>query len=149
MTCKQGQLECIGNAQELCLYHHLPLSTFYPILSCLNFQSPFPDQIGHVDIVQQCVKAAKVDWWESGIGECIQGKKPKNPHKVIRNGELGEEARRRLLSSVKETANRGIEKSCTIEIESTLVKKRKRVCLVDDGVWIGCDVSYSHIEHDI
>ncbi len=49
-----------------------------------------------------------------------------------------------LLRDVKKTQDSGVAKSCTIEIGSTLVKGGKRVCLVDGGVWTGCNVSDLH-----
>ncbi|KAL7419243.1 hypothetical protein Q5752_006080 [Cryptotrichosporon argae] len=52
---------------------------------------------------------------------------------------LGPEARKLLLANVKETATRNVTKSCTIRIDSTLVRGRARECVVDGGVWTGCD----------
>ena len=80
-----------------------------------------------------------IDWRGSGVGECIEGKKG-DPSG--RDGyAVGEEGQRLLLKNVKGTIDKGVTKSCTIEIESTLVKGEKRTCLVDGGVWTGCDVS--------
>jgi len=48
-----------------------------------------------------------------------------------------------LLKNIKRTEERGVEKSCTIKIGSTMRDGGKRVCVVDGGVWKGCDVSPS------
>ena len=93
------------------------------------------------------METAKVDWWESGVGECIQGKQAEHEAEAGDGAEyaLGKGAHRLLLRNVKDTADKGVIKSCTVEIESTLVKARKRICLVDGGVWTGCDVSPFHV----
>ncbi|ORY29337.1 hypothetical protein BCR39DRAFT_532403 [Naematelia encephala] len=132
MTCKHGPLECLGNGHELCLASHLNLTSFYATLSCFNFHSPWPGDIGQVEFARQCLETIGEDWETSGVGRCIERKS--------KNG-LGKEARKLLFENVRETNERGVEKSCTIEIQSTLVRGRKRTCLVDDGVWTGCDVS--------
>lgn len=153
VTCKHGQLECLGNAHELCLHAHLPLSTFYATLACMNYQD-FPGDIGKVELTRRCAETNKVDWWGSGLGQCIEGK-----HNGTSTGtDMGEartraekgkgwkkliakEGHRRLLSSVKSTQEAGVTTSCTIEITSSVVQGGKRVCVVDAGVWKGCDVS--------
>ncbi|KAK4685793.1 hypothetical protein P7C73_g4352, partial [Tremellales sp. Uapishka_1] len=129
LKCKHGPLECIGNAHQLCLQQHLPLETFYAVLSCMDFTTPFPDQIGSLELTKHCAEIAGVNWDESGVGRCIEGKK----------GKLGKEAKRALWLNAKRTRETGVERSCTIEIQSTIVREKKRVCVVDGGVWTGCD----------
>ena len=80
-----------------------------------------------------------MDWWKSGVGQCIQGKKAEkdDAKKAAKTGKLGKEGKRLLEESVKIVQERKVEKSCTIDIGEV----GKRRCVVDGGVWTGCDVS--------
>ena len=131
VTCKHGTLECLGNAHQLCLHKHLSLEDFYANVACQNYQS-LPGEIGHVEYTKQCAKASSVDWEESGVGRCIEHEQ--------KHG-LGKEARGLLRDNVRDTAERNVSMSCTIVIASTMVRGGERRCVVDGGVWTGCDVS--------
>jgi hypothetical protein len=128
-TCKHGQAECRGNAHDLCLQAYLPLEQWYAAVTCQNFQSPFPGRIGEVDLTRRCVEASKVDWWESGVGDCVEGKG--------KSQKLGKEARRLFGESVARSESLNVTNSCTVDIG----EPGKRRCVVDDGKWVGCDVS--------
>ena len=138
MTCKHGPQECLGNAHELCLTSHLPLEHWYPTLACLNYQSPFPGDIGQARLARQCVEAAKVDWWESGVGQCILGHKARKDDgkQAEKDGKIGKEALGLLKENVRLTEKKGVTTSCTIEIGN------RSHCVVDGGTWLGCDVSW-------
>lgn len=148
VSCKHGELECIGNAHQLCLLEHLPLSTFYANIACQNYQD-FPGKIGTLGLTKQCAQASKVDWEGSGVGRCVEGKTKRVGDGHEEGGEsvevLGKEARRLLKKSVKRTAKRGVSTSCTVVVKSTLVKGGERRCVVDGGVWKGCDVSSTRL----
>lgn len=149
VTCKHGSLECIGNAHELCLVKHLDPAQWYAALACLNFESPFPGKIGDVELTRRCVEATKLDWWGSGVGQCIQGKKAKKDdgQKAKKTNHLGKEARGLLLENVARTEQTSVTKSCTIVIDSTAGRgSTNRTCVIDGGAWIGCDVSWSELE---
>lgn len=135
MSCKHGSQECLGNAHQLCLQKHLPLPTFYASIACQNFQH-FPGDIGTVAFTRRCLEATKTDWWESGVGRCVEGKRSKK-HKA---GHVGKEARKILLENVAETAKTNITRSCTVQIASS-EPDSPHTCVVDGGVWKGCDVS--------
>ncbi|OCF37663.1 hypothetical protein I316_00790 [Kwoniella heveanensis BCC8398] len=53
--------------------------------------------------------------------------------------KLGKEARKLLKENIQATYDKGISTSCTIDIASTIVKGGQRRCVVDGGVWRGCD----------
>jgi hypothetical protein len=93
----------------------------------MNYQSPFPGDIGQISLAKRCTKAVGVDWEESGVGKCIEGKEGK------REG-LAKEGYELLKDNVEVTQATNITTSCTIRING-------RGCKVDDGVWTGCDVS--------
>lgn len=162
-----GDLECAGNAHQLCLHAHVPLEQFYAALTCLNY-GDFPGGIGTVGLTRRCADAVVIDWWKSGVGRCIQGKKAErearhavryakkfggagevlppipSPEELDVDADaadleyLGHQAQKRLRESIKRTNAAGISKSCTIRIAST-IKHEYRECVVDDGVWKGCD----------
>lgn len=134
LQCKHGTLECLGNAHQLCMHKHLPLTDFYATLSCMDYQTPFPSDIGTIELAKRCAKTVGIDWEASGVGKCIEGKQGK------REG-LAKEGYELLWNSVDRTLRENVTKSCTIRIDSTIVKGGKRTCQVDDGVWTGCDVS--------
>ena len=140
-------MECVGNAHLLCLHHPLSLSSFNAALSCQKYQSSWPDEIGKVQLTRRCVEAAKEDWWDSGVGQCVQGHKAKKDDgkKAEVQGKVWKEARRLLHENTEETLRRGVEQSCTIEIGSTMGKGGNRTCVVDSGAWKGCDVSPIHL----
>jgi hypothetical protein len=124
----------------------------------MNFEQ-FPGDIGKVELTKRCAEASGVDWWESGVGQCIEGRR--RPHLAAggKNGRvnedetpedrddthlpLGKEGHQRFLRNVRKTQRTGITTSCTIEIASSLAQGGKRICVVDGGVWKGCDVSVS------
>lgn len=123
------------------MYEHVnDVSTFFATLQCLNYDK-FPGDIGKVALSRRCVETNKLDWWESGVGRCIQGRKAHQDDgkKAAKREKLGREARRLMLANVARTEKRGVIRSCTMEIATTL-KKDRRVCVVDEGVWKGCDV---------
>lgn len=156
-----GDLECAGNAHQLCLVENLPLRKWFSALSCLNYDH-FPGAIGTVALTRRCVELDKLSWWDSGVGKCIEGR---HAERAARGGAdaganpapqtfgsmtdawhydpqlpaLGPRALRLLHDSVADTTARGVKKSCTIEITSTLKHGGTRVCVVDGGVWKGCD----------
>lgn len=107
-----------------------------------------------------------IDYFSSGVGACIGSHQSRRveeggedeseeegPEDLVQEIEkdvsrerkeesLSKEARRLLWKSVKGTARRGVERSCTIWIDSVIPRHEgKRVCQVDGGVWTGCDVS--------
>ncbi|WWD17678.1 hypothetical protein CI109_102119 [Kwoniella shandongensis] len=143
VSCKHGPIECLGNAHQLCAYHHLPIEDYWAFVQCQNFPSSFPKEIGELSFAKRCIETIGADWWESGVGECAQGKLKHNDtsspasHDVER--QLGKEGRKLLRKNIKRTVKRKVERSCTIEIQSTLVNAGKRTCAVDGGVWSGCD----------
>ncbi|WVF70275.1 hypothetical protein IAT40_005064 [Kwoniella sp. CBS 6097] len=162
VTCKHGPLECLGNAHQLCLFNHLPVSKFSAVLDCQNYPSSFPGNIGTIESVKGCVDTVGVDWVNSGVGACIEGKTKTKSHteglpfvEETFDGEtntdehqqsheekepkLGEEAQQLLKESIRSTNEKGISTSCTIDIASTIVKGGQRRCVVDSGVWRGCD----------
>lgn len=161
-----GDLECAGNAHQLCVRAHAPLDKFYATLSCMNYGN-FPGAIGTVALTRRCADTAGIDWWRSGVGQCIQGKRAEREGRAAERyawltgtevevppipaiedidewaeadelDHLAHEGRRRLRESVKYTQAEGVSKSCTIRIASTL-KQGPRECIVDGGVWKGCD----------
>jgi hypothetical protein len=106
---------------------------------CQNFESPFPGRIGDVSFTRRCAETSKVDWWRSGVGQCIQGKKAEEDDgkEAEKAGKLGAEGRKLLQKSIRVARERNATKSCTIDIG----EPGKRRCVVEDGVWTGCDVS--------
>ncbi|KAI9638194.1 uncharacterized protein MKK02DRAFT_22219 [Dioszegia hungarica] len=118
-TCKHGALECVGNAHQLCLHKHLPLPTFYANLGCQN--RDFAD-IGKLSLTKRCADASGVDWNASGVGACIEGS----------------EAEALLQNNLAQTIADGVTMSCTISIDSTIMRGARR-CTVDGGMWSGCN----------
>ncbi|GMK59144.1 hypothetical protein CspeluHIS016_0701590 [Cutaneotrichosporon spelunceum] len=170
VECMHGDLECAGNAHQLCLQAHVPLDKFYPTLSCMNYAN-FPGAIGTIALTHKCAHTAGIDWWRSGVGACIEGKRAERVSRlaereawltgtevelplVLSEEEMDEwadadaleplakEAQKRLVQSVRHTIKEGVTKSCTIRIASTL-KHSPRECVVDGGVWKGCDDGHS------
>ncbi|WVQ97627.1 hypothetical protein IAU59_004741 [Kwoniella sp. CBS 9459] len=160
VTCKHGPLECLGNAHQLCLFNHLPLSKFSAVVDCQNYPSSFPGKIGTIESVKGCVDTVGADWVESGVAACIEGKgrsKGKGKTAMLQGEEdqrsageaiamkkdkdpkLGKEARQLLRDNIRATNEKGVTTSCTIDIASTIVKGGQRRCVVDGGVWRGCD----------
>jgi len=133
-----GTQECLGNAHQLCLHEHLSLPDFYAVLSCMNYQTPFPSDIGKVSLARRCAQAVGVKWEDSGVAKCIEGKEGK------RQG-LAKEGYELLRENVEQTLEANVSKSCTIHIDSTIAKGGVRICQVDGGVWTGCDVSSSRL----
>ncbi|KAL1413392.1 hypothetical protein Q8F55_001154 [Vanrija albida] len=166
VECMHGDLECAGDAHQLCLVENLPLAQWYAVLSCMNF-GHFPGAIGQLAFTRKCVEASGVDWWGSGVGRCIQGRHPErsalvdkhDPEQPVaainstdeawayepENEGLGRRARRLLRDSVNQTVSDGIKKSCTIRITSTL-STRYRDCVVDGGVWKGCNDGHEAVD---
>ncbi|WWC66195.1 uncharacterized protein I206_100096 [Kwoniella pini CBS 10737] len=147
VTCKHGQIECIGNSHQLCLYKHLPIDKAYAIIQCQNYPSSFPKEIGTIESIKKCVNTVGIDWIKSGIGKCIQSENFNQTSKSIINlktkdeevKKLGKEAKILLKENVQKVYEKGIKTSCTIDIDSTIEKYGKRRCIVDGGVWKGCD----------
>jgi hypothetical protein len=131
-----GTQECLGNAHQLCLHEHLSLPDFYAVLSCMNYQTPFPSDIGKVSLARRCAQTVGVNWEDSGVAKCIEGKEGK------REG-LAKEGYELLMDNVEQTLEANVSRSCTIRIDSTIAKGGVRNCQVDGGVWTGCDVSSS------
>lgn len=157
-----GDIECAGNAHQLCLAHYLYLRPFYASLACMNY-GDFPGNIGSVAFTRKCAEQNGIDWWKSGVGRCIEGRnaerqgraaqrfikakgkgKEKYPEYFDVDEEespeyLGRQGRRLLRESIQRTKEAGVTKSCTIDITSTIKHEGKRRCIVDGGVWKGCD----------
>lgn len=172
VDCMHGDIECAGNAHQLCLQANLDLKAWFSVIACMNY-GKFPGTIGTLATTRKCVETNGVDYWRSGVGPCIEGQKrdrqsrhaqlvgarlgwggevlPQAPL-LDAEGELDEdmepeplskEARQRLRESVQRTAADGVQKSCTIRIDSTVKKGGRRECVVDGGVWRGCDDGHS------
>lgn len=77
------------------------------------------------------------------MGQCIQGKRAENDDgkKEREREKLGKEGKRLLWESVQRTGRENVTKSCTIDIGQS----GKRRCVVDDGRWSGCDVSWFYM----
>jgi hypothetical protein len=158
-----GDIECAGNAHQLCLEKHLDLVEFYGTLSCMNYGN-FPGSIGSVALTRKCAETSGVNWWRSGVGRCIQGQRAEREglaaQRFVQQSHagkevlpedfdvedeeaplehLGREARRLLHHSIKRTHKADVTKSCTIDIVSTIKHDLRRRCIVDGGVWKGCD----------
>ena len=136
-TCKHGEIECLGDAHQLCFFEHLDTQAAYAAVSCQNFQD-FPGTIGKIALARRCTETVGADWWDSGVGECVQGKNTTSAADELE--PLGKEAKRLFKRNVRRTVEAGIHTSCTIEIGSTLIDEGKRYCVVDGGVWRGCNV---------
>lgn len=157
-----GDIECAGNAHQLCVAAHTSLEQFYAVVSCMNYD--FPGAIGTVALTRRCSETAGIDWWGSGVGRCVQGKHAAHDGRSAqrlaaltgKNQEvmpqlwdvededaplehLGAEGKRRLHDSVARVHRAGVTKSCTIDITSTITHDKRRRCVVDSGVWKGCD----------
>jgi hypothetical protein len=102
----------------------------------MNYQTPFPSDIGKVSLARRCAQTVGVNWEESGVAKCIEGKEGK------REG-LAKEGYVLLRNNVEQTLEANVSRSCTIKIDSTIAKGGVRTCQVDGGVWTGCDVSPS------
>lgn len=129
----------------------------------------FPGAVGAIAHTRKCVETNGMDYWRSGVGPCIEGHKrdrqsrhaqrvaaalgwggEQQPQLPLLDADeqldddmdpepLSKEARQRLRDSVRRTKDAGVEKSCTIRIASTLKRGGLRECVVDGGVWKGCD----------
>ncbi|WRT64355.1 uncharacterized protein IL334_001287 [Kwoniella shivajii] len=163
VSCKHGSLECIGNAHQLCLLNSdtVSIKKAYDIIQCQNYPSSFPKEIGTLQSIKECVRAERLDWYESGIGHCIEGKTKEENRRwdememdfsfsrgpVVDDDDddestpkLGKRAKRLLLENIKQVYDKGIKTSCTIDIDSTIISHQgRRRCIVDGGVWKGCD----------
>lgn len=102
----------------------------------MNYQTPFPSDIGKISLARRCAQTVGVDWEDSGVQKCIEGNEGK------REG-LAKEGYELLRDNVETTLENNITRSCTIRIDSTVKKGGVRGCQVDGGVWTGCDVSLS------
>jgi hypothetical protein len=100
----------------------------------MNYQTPFPSDIGKISLARRCAQTVGVNWEDSGVQGCIEGKEGK------REG-LAKEGYDLLRCNVEKTLETNITKSCTIRIQSTVKRGGVRTCQVDGGVWTGCDVS--------
>jgi hypothetical protein len=102
----------------------------------MNYQTPFPSDIGKVSLARRCAQTVGANWEDSGVAKCIEGKEGK------REG-LAKEGYELLRDNVEQTLEANVSRSCTIKIDSTIAKGGARTCQVDGGVWTGCDVSLS------
>lgn len=166
-----GDIECAGNAHQLCLQANLDLKEWFGVVTCMNY-GKFPGTVGTISTTRKCVETNGVDYWRSGVGPCIEGQKrdrqsrhAQNVARALQEGgevlpqapmldedgepenmqpePLSKEARQRLRESVQKTKNDGVAKSCTIRIDSTIRRGGVRQCVVDGGVWKGCDDGHS------
>lgn len=39
----------------------------------MDYESPFPGDIGMISLTRKCLEIQNLDWWESGVGGCITG----------------------------------------------------------------------------
>ncbi|THH02791.1 hypothetical protein EW026_g179 [Hermanssonia centrifuga] len=120
VTCMHGPTECAGNVQELCALKYTPTAVWWRFVQCQNFQGRY--EVGKPETALKCADAAKIDWENSGVGECAG---------LDASGK-GEEGVQLLLESVKKTKKMGIQKSCTIVING------KPVCIHDES-WKECE----------
>jgi len=102
----------------------------------MNYQTPFPSDIGKVSLARRCAQTVGVNWEDSGVSKCIEGKEGKKEGLAKEGYEL-------LRTNVEQTLEANVTRSCTIWIDSTIAKGGVRSCQVDGGVWTGCDVSHS------
>ncbi|ODN90211.1 hypothetical protein L198_06229 [Cryptococcus wingfieldii CBS 7118] len=147
VECKHGPKECVGNAHQLCLIQHLSgqqrgggkgVEEWFGGVECMNFPSDWPERVGEIAEVERCAKAS--GGWDK-VESCIVGSKSEQGD--AQKGEDGlyltKEAKKLLRDNVKKTEEAGVKTSCTIDIASTLVSGGRRTCVVDGGVWKGCD----------
>ncbi|KAL1701424.1 hypothetical protein EV121DRAFT_212143 [Schizophyllum commune] len=123
VTCKHGPEECAGNVQQLCVKKYAP-DQWWSFVHCQDYQGKA--KIGHPDIALKCAKIAKIDWEESGVGECAG----------LDGSGRGQEGVELLKESVKVSKTLGIEKSCTVRING------EAVC-IRDGTWKECENGHS------
>lgn len=102
----------------------------------MNYQTPFPSDIGRISLAKRCAKTVGVDWDKSGVGKCIEGTEGKLEGLAKEGYEL-------LRDNVEVTNKENVSTSCTIRIDSRVAKEGVRTCVVDGGVWKGCNVSPS------
>jgi hypothetical protein len=102
----------------------------------MNYQTPVPSDIGKASLARRCAQTVGLNWEDSGVAKCIEGKEGK------REG-LAKEGYELLRDNVEQTLEANVSRSCTIRIDSTIAKGGVRTCQVDGGVWTGCDVSSS------
>lgn len=116
VKCMHGPLECTGNVQQLCMFHHIPpahnYDWFWKSLMCQNLGS-----VGDWASLQKCLDGAAVDAAvQEKIHACVDG----------------EEGQGLLLQNVEETVAKGVKHSCTVYID-----KQYR-CTADGGTWYDC-----------
>ncbi|ODN77992.1 hypothetical protein L202_05081 [Cryptococcus amylolentus CBS 6039] len=145
VECKHGPKECVGNAHQLCLIQHLSgqgggkgVEEWFGGVECMNFPSDWPERVGEIAEVERCAKASGA--WDR-VESCIVGSESEQGD--AQKGEDGlyltKEATKLLRDNVKKTEEAGVKTSCTIDIASTLVSGGRRTCVVDGGIWKGCD----------
>lgn len=100
----------------------------------MNYQTPFPSDIGKVDFAKKCAKTVGVDWEGSGVAKCVEGKEGKHEGLAKEGYEL-------VHRNTEWARSKNVSTSCTIRIDSSISKEGRRSCVVDNGVWKGCDVS--------
>ncbi|KAJ3563848.1 hypothetical protein NP233_g8676 [Leucocoprinus birnbaumii] len=120
MTCPHQREECAGNVQQLCVAKYAEPKQWWSFIQCQNFEGRAA--IGRPDVALKCARVAGIDWETSGAGQCagLDGR-----------GNAAEGVRL-LHKSVKLGKTLGIEKSCTILINT------RKVC-VHDQVWKECE----------
>lgn len=104
-----------------------------------------PNEVGSLELARSCVaeRGGGVDWDKSGIKKCVEG----GHRGERRRGGIGKEGKRLLRGSAAKSSDDGVGKSCTIRIGSGAADeagKRRRDCVVDGGVWTGCEVGQRH-----
>ncbi|KAL7410882.1 hypothetical protein BDY24DRAFT_328181, partial [Mrakia frigida] len=115
VDCKHGELECIGNIQQLCTQSILEQDEWWSFLHCQNYYS---SRIGEPSLAAQCAKVVGFTWPGSDVEKCVEGK-------------LGKEL---LVKSVKEVKKWGVEKSATV-----MIGEERKIRCIHDGVWKNCD----------
>ena len=91
-----------GNVQQLCVKKYAP-DQWWSFVHCQDYQGKA--KIGQPDIALKCAKIAKIDWEESGVGECAG----------LDGSGRGQEGVELLKESVKVSKTLGIE--CVLRLE--------------------------------
>lgn len=126
VNCLHGDIECVGNIQQLCAAHiwqpkHSdgevdkvkPWADWWDFVQCINYGPRV--KIGEDEYAKRCARIVGHDW----VGEQVQS--------CVTNGT----GTQLLLDSVKRAQELEIEKSCTVLISE------KKVC-IHDSTWKSC-----------
>jgi len=117
VTCMHGRNECAGNVQQLCVAKHTPMRTWWEFVMCQNYHGRA--HIGSWDVAMKCGRTARIDWEESGVGQCV-------------GSGTGDEGVQLLHDSIRVAESLDITTSCTVLINS------EAVC-IHDGTWKRCE----------